>query len=63
MLEGHVLDVPHKILVAGMHGELLEDLDEHQAEDELDGQVAFLRQELRLGTDASEIARNKNLVT
>ena len=39
VLEAEVLDVMDEVLVAGVHAQLFQDLDEDEAEDELDGQV------------------------
>ena len=46
VLEGHVLYVPDKVLMTWVNGELLEDLDQDQTENELDGEVTFFGEEL-----------------
>ena len=58
VFECEVLDVLYQIFVTRMNGELTQNLDEDQAEDELDGQVAFLGHELQLGTGATQFAAN-----
>ena len=56
MFESDVFNVVDEILVSGVNGELLEDLDQEQAEDELDGEVALLRHELQVGPHPNQIA-------
>jgi hypothetical protein len=41
MLEGDIFNVRHKIVLARVKRQLLENFDQHQAEQELDGQVSF----------------------
>ena len=56
MPEGEILDVLDEVFVAGVDRELLEDLDEDEAEDELDGQVSLLGHELQLGPGQAQLA-------
>ena len=56
MPESEILDVLDEVFVAGVDRELLEDLDEDEAEDELDGQVSLLGHELQLGPGQAQLA-------
>ena len=56
MSEGKILDVLDQVFVTGMDRQLLEDLDEDEAEDELHGQVPLLRHELKLGPSQAQLA-------
>jgi hypothetical protein len=46
VFESHVLYDVHEVLVSRVNVKLLEDLDEDETKDELDGEVALLRDPL-----------------
>ena len=58
MLKCEVLNVLHQCLVSGMDWELLQDFNEYETEDKLDGQIAFLRHELQFGSGQAQLAES-----
>ena len=62
VFEREIFDVLDQVFVARMNWQLLEDLDEDETEDELDGQVAFLGHELELGSGKTQFAEIKRKI-
>lgn len=63
VLEGQVLDISHKVILTRVEGQLLEHLNEHQAEEKLHGQIPPLHCYLSIGsTRHFSTAQQKSLL-